>query len=384
MIYADYNSTSPLAEEVWEKMKPFLHEEFGNPSVRTHRLGLRAREAVEEARLQVARFLDADPEEVIFTSGGTESCAHALLGTYCAARPKKHVICSSVEHPAVLETLKFLQSLAPLQITELPVEQGTVFTGEALFTQLRMETALLSIMLANNETGFILPVAEAVAVAKPRGVVLHTDAVQAAGKMRLSFHELGVDMMSVSAHKFGGPKGAGALLLRHGCPWQPVIRGGGQEQGRRGGTEGIAQIVGMGEAARIRKVQIEQGLIEETGAIRDLFEQHLLSCFSGARINNFVQKRLSNTSSFVLPDVNAGKLVHELGKKDIAVSAGAACKSGSGEPSRSLRQFGLPIADCFSTVRVSFGWKSTKEEAKILAQLVAEEAGRQLRERHGK
>jgi cysteine desulfurase len=356
-------------------IRPYLSDEFGNPSSKTNSLGIRAREAIEKAREQLGCFLGAEPEEVIFTSGGTEANFSALVGVFRAQREKRHLILSAVEHPAVSETAKFLREMCGVEYTQISVDCSGQLNLDQLNRAIRPDTAVLSVMLANNETGVLSPLREIVEFAHTRKLLVHTDAVQAIGKVPLDFHELGVDLLSLSAHKFGGVKGAGALFVRTGTAWEGVVKGGGQESGRRGGTESVPLIAALGEAARIRKQQMSEGLLEHVRSIRDFFEQALVERIPQCRINGTSSPRTPNTSSVLIEDTLAQDVISLLNQQGIILSAGSACKTASPEPSHVLRAMGLTTVDCLSTVRFSFGAEHTRETVlhvlDILCQTVA-------------
>lgn len=372
-LYFDYNSTTPFAPGVLEAMLPFLSKEFGNPSSNGNPYGRRAKQALQTAREQVSQFLDARPEEVIFTSGGTESIFSALVGVFRAQPQKKHLITSVVEHPAVLQAAEFLREMCGVEVSKISVSsQGELDLNE-LRSAIREDTAVLSFMYANNETGICFPIKEISEIAKAQGVLLHTDAVQATGKELISFSSLGVDLLSLSGHKFGASKGVGALLLKADTPWKPLTPGGGQESGRRGGTECVSLLVGLGAASEYRLKQLQAGASEEVEKLRDLFEKRFLEIFPTGKINGKTQRRLRNTSNIVLPGVPSAELLPRLALRGISLSAGAACKASSVEPSYVLRALGLSLEDCLSTLRVSFGFSSSEEEMEVLLQSLREE-----------
>ncbi|HQH26161.1 MAG TPA: cysteine desulfurase family protein [Oligoflexia bacterium] len=372
MIYADCNATSPMPASVLAQMLPYLTDEFGNPSSVHSRLGARARDALETARGRVSALIGALPEEIVFLSGGTEASAHALIGAYAANPTKNHIIISAVEHPAVVEASRFLERVLGARVTSVPVDKNGTLNAEAVYGAIEVDTTIISLMLANNETGVVLPVAEAAEIARSRGIVVHTDAVQAAGKMPVRFDELGVDLMSISAHKFGGPKGVGALVVRKGCRWEPVVRGGAQEGGRRGGTQAVALIAAMGEAARLRLEALQNGIEEKMRIQRDRFEREICARTEGVMINGAGALRLPNTASLRIDGVIGEELVRVLGERDVFISAGSACKSGSTAPSPVLDAMGLSTVESLSTIRVSFGVETSDEEADNLVDILTE------------
>ncbi|MFN8390418.1 MAG: cysteine desulfurase family protein [Bdellovibrionota bacterium] len=373
--YLDYNSTAPIADGVLHAVRPFLSNEFGNPSSKTNRLGQRAREAIETARGHVANLVGSRADQVVFTSGGTESCFAALVGAFRAQKNKRHLVISAVEHPAVTEAAEFLRTMCGVEVTQVSVNRNGRLNIDELFEAIRPQTGVLSFMLANNETGVLFPVPEIVEMAHARGLLVHTDAVQAIGKIPVSFAELGVDLLSLSAHKFGGVKGSGALVIRDNALWEPVVKGGGQEGGRRGGTEAVALIVAQGEAAKNRKQQLDAGMAEGVRSVRDFFEAALAERIPEVMINGAAMNRLPNTSSVQFEGVVAQELVQALAERGIIVSAGSACKAGSAEPSTVLRSMGLSVVQCLSTLRFSFGPHASRESVlhtiDILCETVA-------------
>lgn len=371
-LYLDHNSTSPIPDGVSQAVRPYLSTEFGNPSSKSSALGRRAAEAIERAREQFASLIGAATKDIVFMSGGTESVFAAITGVFRAAPEKKHLIVSAVEHPAVMEAAAFLKSLCGIEITVIPVDQNGEVALDLLSSALRPDTGLVSFMYANNETGVILPIAEIAEIAHRRGVLVHTDAVQAVGKLPVKFSELGVDILSSSAHKFGGLKGAGAMVLREGIRWEPVIKGGGQEHGRRGGTEPVPAIVGMGEAARIRKQQLDAGLMHAVVGLRDFFEATLVERIPDVFINGGKSPRLPNTTSVRFRGLVAQELLPILAERGVIVSAGSACHTASVEPSHVLKAMGIPTTECISTVRFSFGPEITREAVLHLVDILCE------------
>ncbi|MGC9004304.1 MAG: cysteine desulfurase NifS [bacterium] len=359
MIYMDYNATTPIDERVLDSMLPYLREEFGNPSS-IYSLAQRARKAVEEAREKLAKLLNCDPKEIIFTSGGTESDNFALKGIAYANQDKgKHIITSQIEHHAVLNTCKFLEKQG-FQITYLPVDRYGVVDLEALERSITPQTILISIMFANNEVGTIQPIKEIARIARKYGVYFHTDAVQAVGKIPIDVKELGIDLLSLSAHKFYGPKGVGALYVRRGVRIVPFIQGGEQEKGRRGGTENVAGIVGLGKAAEIAQEEMEEEE-KRVRALRDQLEKGLLERIPEVILNGHPQNRLYNTLSICVKYVEGESMLINLDREGICASSGSACTSGSLEPSHVLLAMGVPPEVAHGSLRFSLG-KFNKEE----------------------
>src|SRR6185436_8150761 len=353
-VYMDHNATTPLAEPVADRMMAVLREEFGNPSS-VHHFGQRAKSVVDEARSAVAELIGGDPSEVIFTSGGTESDNFALRGAADALEPsgRRHLVSSGIEHEAVLNTLKALARRG-WQTTLMQVGATGLVTAEALTEALTDQTAVVSIMHANNEIGTIQPVAELTRLAKARGAVVHTDAVQTAGKIPFNVKALGVDLLSLSAHKFYGPKGVGALWVRRGLRLLPFLTGGKQERGRRSGTENVAAIAGMGVAARLAMAKMSEEASRLT-ALRDRLEQRILQAVPGTAINGDLDTRVPNTSNISFDRVEAESLLIALDLEGVAVSTGSACSSGTLEPSHELKAMGLPAHRTQNSIRFSLG-----------------------------
>jgi cysteine desulfurase len=356
-IYLDFNASTPLAPEVVEAMRPYLAEHFGNPSSH-HFAGAPAKAAVERARGQVAALLGCAPDEVVFTSGGTESNNHALKGVFFANRERgDHIVTSAVEHPAVLQPLRFLETLGAT-VTVLPVDRlGRVDPGEVR-RALTPRTILVSVMHANNEVGVVQPVAEIAAIARAAGVLVHTDAAQSVGKIATRVGELGVDLLSVAGHKLYGPKGVGALFIRRGTRIDPVMHGAGHEQGRRAGTENVLLDVGLGAACQVAGRWMGMPAVR---ALRDRFEAHLKERF-GERltVNGAGAERLPNTASVnFVGQVGAEVLARLPG---LAASTGSACHAGSVELSPVLAAMRVPPSEGMGAVRFSLGRTTTWDE----------------------
>jgi cysteine desulfurase len=366
-IYLDYNATTPLAPEALEAMLPYLQGDFGNPSS-IHQFGRRAKSALLEARETVAAFLSASANEIVFTASGTEADNLAILGVVAAeeeeARPRRHLVSSTIEHHAVLNVMKHLEKKGH-PVTYLPVDRSGRVEPEVLRETLRPDTLLVSIMSANNETGVIQPVAELAEAARRAGALFHTDAVQACGKIAVDVEKLGVDLLSLSAHKLYGPKGVGALYLRNGTAFKPVLRGGGQERSRRPGTENVAGIVGLARAAR-RSGAL---LTEETArllTLREQIEASVLSEIPGSHLNGG-GARTPNTANFRFDDVDGEDLVKLLDREGFALSTGAACSSGAVAPSHVLIAMGLTPNEVQGSIRVSLGSATRSEDARAFA-----------------
>ena len=367
-IYLDHNATTPLRPEVLAAMTPYLTGEYGNASS-IHAYGQNARGAVEQARLQVARLVGARDTEVMFTSGGTESDNYAILGAGAAAPGKtKHVITSAIEHVAALDPCRALAKQG-IELTILPVDRNGLVNPEDVRGAIRPETALITIMLANNEIGTIEPIPEIGKIAREKGIVFHTDAVQAAGKIPIDVEKLGVDLLSISAHKFCGPKGVGALYVRKGTRLEPLLYGGHSERDRRPGTEDVAAIAGMGKAADLALAEMA-GESERIGALRDRLEQGLLERVPHAWMNGAGAPRVPNTANLTFPFIEGESMVIALDLKGIACSTGAACSSGALEPSHVLLAIGLVPEDARATLRLSLGHQTAPEEIDLALETI--------------
>ncbi len=358
-IYLDNNATTEVAPAVREAMMRCLEADFGNPSS-IHRAGLRAREAVEQARRQVARLINASPRRLIFTSGGSEADNLAIKGIAFACRGKgNHIITSSIEHPAVLSTGHFLEKLG-YRITYLPVDGDGLVSPDKLREALTPDTILVSLMMANNEVGTILPVKELCAVSHERQIPFHTDAVQAVGKVPVDVQALDVDFLSLSGHKFHGPKGIGVLYARRGIPLEPLVHGGNQEGGQRAGTENVPAIAGLGKAAEMAMHGLRD--YERTRSLRDTLENGIRKLVPGAQLNGHPTDRLPNTLNLTLPGLRGESLVIAMDQHGICFSSGSACKSGSPEPTHVLMAMGRTREQAHAAVRFSLSRYTTQEE----------------------
>src|SRR5688572_8533588 len=360
-IYLDHNATTPLSPAVAERMGTALRDQWGNPSS-VHHFGQKAKAAVDEARSAVATLVGADPSEVIFTSGGTESDNFAIRGVAEAleATGRKHLIASSIEHEAVLNTMKALARRG-WKTTLLPVDQSGIVSLEALGAALTDDTALVSVMHANNEIGTIQPIAELAKIAQARGAVFHTDAVQSAGKIPIDVKTLGVDLISLSAHKFYGPKGAGALWIRRGLRLQSPLTGGKQERSRRAGTENVAGVVGLGVAAQIAKAKMTEEAAR-LALLRDRLEEGVLGAVTGTVVNGARSSRVPNTTNISFERVEAESLLIALDLAGFAVSTGSACSSGTLEPSHVLKAMGFSAHRTQNSIRFSLGAANTEAD----------------------
>jgi len=363
-VYLDYNATTPVAPAVLEAMLPFLGENFGNAGS-VHTPGQRARAAVDDARESVAALIGAKPSEIVFTSGGTEADNLALFGSVAAStKPRKHVITTAIEHHAILHSCEELERQG-IEVTIVPVSHARDSQGiadpEQIRRALRPETVLISVMHANNELGVIQPIEEIGRIAAEAGVRFHCDAVQSAGKVPLDVNRLGVDLLSISAHKFCGPKGVGALYVRSGTPLAPRFFGGHAERDRRPGTENVPGVVGIGKAAELARNLLAEDSAR-ISALRDRLETALLERVPGARVNGDRVHRVPNTTNMSFPGAGGEALLISLDLQGIACSTGAACSSGSTEPSHVLLAAGLSRDDARSSLRFSLGRPTTPEE----------------------
>ena len=358
-IYLDNNATTRVAEAVRKSMKPFLDDVLGNPAS-IHQDGRRSLEAVEEARRKVARLINVRPKRIVFTGSGSESDNIAIKGVAFASREKgNHIITSAAEHPAVLKSCGFLERLG-FRVTYLDVDKYGLVQPEDLKRAISNKTILVSLMLANNVVGTILPIKELCAVARERGVLFHTDAVQAVGKIAVDSEELGVDLLSLSGHKFHGPKGVGALYVKKGVVLEPVIHGGKQEGGLRAGTLNVPAIVGLGKAAELEFRTPSE--YEKTSRLRDSLEKGFRARIPEAELNGHPEYRLPNTLNLTLPGIRGESLVFAMDQHGIALSPGSACKSGSPEPNHVLMAMGRTEEEAHCSIRMSLSGHTTKKE----------------------
>ena len=358
-VYVDNNATTRVAPEVLEVMLPFFSEYYGNPSS-MHFFGGQVQKKVDEARARVADFLGAEPSEIVFTSCGTESDNAAILGTLDSYPEKRHIITTRVEHPAVGNVSTYLGRKG-YRVTELSVDREGRLDLDELRESLTDGTAVVTIMYANNETGVIFPIEEIGEIVKAKGVPFHTDAVQAAGKIPLSMKKSKLDMLSISGHKLHAPKGIGVLYIRKGTKFSPFLIGGHQEKGRRGGTENVPYIIGLGKACELAQKHLNE---ENTKvkALRDYLEAKLLEKIPNTLINGERVHRLPNTTSLSFEYVEGESILLLLSDLGICASSGSACTSGSLEPSHVLRAMGVPFTAAHGSIRFSLSIYSTKEE----------------------
>jgi cysteine desulfurase len=368
-VYFDYNATTPLLAEVQTAVATANRDVFGNPSS-VHAFGQEAKAALDISRSAVASLIGAEPSEVVFTGGGTEADNLAIRGAAEAleASGRRHLIASAIEHEAVLNTLKALARRG-FKTTVLGVDHTGVVAPERLREVITEETAIVSVMHANNEIGTIQPVAELAAVAHEHGALMHTDAVQSAGKIPVDVRSLGVDLLSLSGHKFNGPKGAGALWIKRGTRLQPILTGGKHERNRRAGTENVPALVGLGVAAEIARTKLQAEGVR-VGVLRDRLERGILSGVPGTTVNGDQSARVPNTTNISFDRVEAESLLIALDLEGVAVSTGSACSSGALEPSHVLRAMGFQSHRTQNALRFSLGLFSTEAEVDYVVSIL--------------
>ncbi|MEA3479730.1 MAG: cysteine desulfurase family protein [Bacteroidota bacterium] len=365
-IYLDYNATTPVDPTVADAMRPYLDTHFGNPSS-PHAFGLETNNAIARARNQVADLLGCQSDEIIFTSGGTESNNMAIKGVAFAHQHKgNHIITSSIEHPAVIEVCRYLENKG-FEVTYLPVDKYGMVNPDDLQESIKEETILVSIMHANNEVGTIQPIREMTGICKANNTIFHTDAAQSLGKIPVKVQELGVDLLSVAGHKLYAPKGIGALYVRNGIVMEKFIHGANHENNRRAGTENVLEIVGLGKACEIADRDLIKN-IEHLVRMRDLLHQGLIDHGLEFHLNGHSNQRLSNTLSIGFKDINVTDLLYSM--LDVAVSAGAACHANGIRASSVLQAMSVPDAYANGTVRFSVGKYTTPEEIKEAIKVV--------------
>jgi cysteine desulfurase len=378
-VYLDNNATTPVLPEVFEAMRPYFGEHFGNASS-IHHHGQETRAAVERARESVANLLHCRSSELVFTSGGTEADNLAMFGL---AREGDHIITSTIEHHAVLNACKHLAETKRCEITFIPVDGRGLIDPEDVKRAIRANTKLITIMFANNETGVLQPVGEIGKIAAEADIYFHTDAVQAAGKVTIDVNEIGCDSLTISGHKFHAPQGVGALYIRKGTQLEPMLYGGSHERSRRAGTENVAGIVGLGKAAELAHAGLDRGDDAKTAAARDHLERELLALeatgLNGADSNGARAPRVPNTTNIYFDGIEGEALVIALDLKGLAVSTGAACSSGAIEPSHVLTAMGVSRDRAKASIRFSLGKQNTEEDVDFAVKLIPETVAR-LRE----
>lgn len=359
IVYTDNNATTRVADEVLEEMLPYFGALYGNPSS-MHTFGGQVEKALKKARAQVADLLHADSSEIIFTSCGTESDNTAIRSTLESHPEKKHIITTRVEHPAVRNLCRHLSSHG-YKLTEVPVDHEGRLDLDILKRSIRQDTAIVSVMWANNETGVIFPVEEIAELCRHYGVVFHTDAVQAVGKIPINLKNSAIDLLSLSGHKLHAPKGVSVLYARKGTPFSPFLVGGHQEGGRRAGTENVASIVGLGKACELAKRYLKEGN-HRVRRLRDKLQSGLLAAIPNAIVNGIGTERLPNTLSICFEYVEGEAILLLLSEKGICASSGSACTSGSLEPSHVLRAMGVPFTAAHGSIRFSLSIYNTEKE----------------------
>ncbi|BCL60901.1 cysteine desulfurase NifS [Desulfomarina profundi] len=368
IVYMDNNATTKVAPEVVDAMLPYLKELYGNPSS-MHTFGGQVGQAVVEARSKIADLLGAQPEEITFTSCGTESDSTAILSALRTFPEKRHVVTTRVEHPAVKSLCENLETLTghKYKVTRLKVDEEGMVDMAEYEAALTDDTAIVSVMWANNETGNIYPVEKMATMARARGILFHTDAVQAVGKIPINLKELDIDFLSLSGHKLHAPKGIGVLYVKRGTLFVPFLTGGHQESGRRGGTENVASIVGLGRACELAAEKMDE---ENTKVkkLRDRLEKELLSRIPNSRLNGHKTARLPNTTNISFEYVEGEAILLHMNRYNICASSGSACTSGSLEPSHVLRAMGVPFTAAHGSIRFSLSIYNTDEEVDYIVE----------------
>ncbi|MDA8163523.1 MAG: cysteine desulfurase NifS [Desulfobacteraceae bacterium] len=370
VVYMDNNATTRVAPEVLEEMLPYFSDLYGNPSS-MHSFGGQVGAKINQAREKIAALLGARPEELIFTSCGTESDSTAILSALQSLPGKHHIVTTRVEHPAVKNLVENLDGLTghKHRLTKLPVDRDGTLDLKQYEESLTDETAIVSVMWANNETGVVFPIAEMAAIAKSRGIFFHTDAVQAVGKVPIDLASVPVDFLSLSGHKLHAPKGIGVLYARKGTPFVPFMVGGHQERGRRGGTENVASIIGLGKACELAAAKMEEEN-SRVRALRDKLEKDLLAQVPHSMRNGHETQRLPNTASISFEFVEGESILLHLDRYGICASSGSACTSGSLEPSHVLRAMGVPFTAAHGSIRFSLSIYNTEEEVDYVVSKV--------------
>lgn len=372
MIYLDNAATTPLHQEVFDAMMPYLKEQYGNPSS-IHRLGRLASKGIEKARRDVSNLINSDPDEILFTSGGTESNNTAIFGVLRKSN-RRHIITSSIEHDAILEPLAKLEPLG-YTITYIPVDSFGMISADDLKKSISDKTALVTIMYANNEVGTIQPIQEISKICQQYNIPFHTDAVQAVGKVPIDVKKIGVDLMSISSHKINGPKGIGCLYVKHGLSIDPLVFGGGQESGMRSGTENVPNIVGFGTACKLTKSNLDSN-IEYVKNLRDLLVRGVLDNITYVNYNGHPENRIPNNAHFTFLGISGEDLIIKLDEYGIAASTGSACSVRIQKESHVLRAMNFSHEQINGSLRLTLGQFNTKEEVyetvNVLAKVVKE------------
>ena len=364
-IYVDNNATTRVDPQVLDAMLPYFNDFYGNPSS-MHSFGGKVAHKIDEARIKVASLINASPDEIVFTSCGTESDSTAIHAAISSVPDKKHIITSRVEHPAVKNLCEHL-SKKGYRITFVPVDRKGMLDVDYLYNSLTDDTAIVSLIWANNETGMIFPIEEISQVVKQKGIVFHTDAVQAVGKVPVDVDKSKVDMLSLSGHKIHAPKGVGALFVRKGTRFSPFLIGGHQEGGRRGGTENVISIIGLGKASELAENNLKE-VTTRVRQLRDKLESELLSKIPNVMINGDSENRLPNTTSISFEYVEGESILLMIDEFGICASSGSACTSGSLEPSHVLRAMGVPFTAAHGSIRFSLSIYNTEEEIDFIIE----------------
>lgn len=374
--YFDNNATTKVDDEVLKEMIPYFKDYYGNASS-IYRLGQKSKNKIEEVREKISNILKCNPNEIYFTSGGSESNNLALKGIMSANKSKgKHLITSMIEHPSILNTCKSLENEG-YEVTYLNVDDKGVVNLNELENSIREDTVLVSIMFTNNEIGTIEPIKEIAAICKSKGVIFHTDAVQAIGNISVDVNELNIDSLSLSSHKFYGPKGIGVLYVKSKVRFNSLIDGGHQEMNKRAGTENVPAIVGMGKAIELIFSNLDEKN-DYVKSLRDYFESEIKKVLPNIKINGDLNNRLPGTSNITIKGISSDTVVISLDMKDICISSGSACTSGSIEPSHVLEAIGLKKEDAKSSIRISIGKYNTKEEIDYLIKTLSEVVGSEI------
>lgn len=364
VVYTDNNATTKVADEVLEEMLPYFGELYGNPSS-MHTFGDQVAKKLKQARQKVADLINADPDEIIFTSCGTESDNSAIYSAIHAYPEKKHIITSNVEHPAVNNLYKHLKRTQGYTVTFVPVDKKGILNLDILYKSMSDNTAIVSLMWANNETGVLFPIEDIAKKTREKGILFHTDAVQAAGKLPIDVKKADVDMLSLSGHKIHAPKGIGVLYVKKGFKFSPFMMGGHQEKGRRGGTENTASIIGLGKACELAKINLPI-MNTRVKELRDYLQNQLLEKIPSSSVNGDLEKRLPNTLSIGFDAVEGESILLLIDRDGICASSGSACTSGSLDPSHVLMAMEVPFKSAHGSIRFSLSHYNTKEEMDII------------------
>ena len=369
-IYMDHAATTPLEKEVFEAMQPYFSEKFGNASS-LHKFGRESREVIEESREIIARVINASPDEIYFTSGGTESDNLAIKGVAFRNKKenKRHIMTSKIEHHAVLHTCQYLEKIG-FRVDYVPVDKYGMINVNDLEEKITKETSVISVMHANNEIGTIEPIREIGEILKEKEIYFHTDAVQTVGKIPIDVEKLNVDLLTISAHKIYGPKGVGALYVRKGTKIDPILHGGGHEKGLRSGTENVPGIVGLAKAIELAEKRMKNGESERLERLKDKIIKEVLSNMDKVKLNGHPKLRLPNNVNFSFYGIEGEALVLKLDSYGIATSTGSACSSKSLEPSHVLIAIGLRPEDAHGSLRITLGKENTEEDVSYLLEVL--------------